>query len=39
MKFLKSQGVVEIISMNNEVTVEELDKNLRQITKMASDNA
>merc|ERR1711936_436476 len=24
--------------MNNEVTLEELDKNLRQTTKMASDN-
>merc|ERR1712158_301325 len=24
--------------MNNEVTIEELDKNLRQTTKMASDN-
>ena len=24
--------------MNNEVTLEELDNNLRQTTKMASDN-
>ena len=24
--------------MNNEVTLEELDKNLRSTTKMASDN-
>ena len=24
--------------LNNEVTLEELDKNLRQTTKMASDN-
>ena len=24
--------------MNNEVTIEEYDKNLRQTTKMASDN-
>merc|ERR1711994_15640 len=30
--------VVESKCMNNEVTLEELDKNLRQTTKMASDN-
>merc|ERR1711983_222164 len=30
--------VVESKCMNNEVTLEELDKNLRQTIKMASDN-
>ena len=30
--------VVESKCLNNEVTLEELDKNLRQTTKMASDN-
>jgi chromosome segregation ATPase len=35
---LKKVKVVENKCMNNEVTVEELDKNLRQTTKMASDN-
>merc|ERR1719362_592748 len=31
-------NLVESKCMNNEVTLEELDKNLRQTTKMASDN-
>merc|ERR1712200_363044 len=35
---LKKVKVVESKGMNNEVTLEELDKNLRQTTKMASDN-
>merc|ERR1712241_1543452 len=35
---LKKVKVVESKCMNNEVTPEELDKNLRQTTKMASDN-
>jgi len=35
---LKKVKVVESKCMNNEVTLEDLDKNLRQTTKMASDN-
>merc|ERR1712076_181695 len=35
---LKSIKVVENICLNNEVTIEELDKNLRATNKMASDN-
>merc|ERR1712076_168966 len=35
---LKSIKVVEGTSLNNEVTIEELDKNLRATNKMASDN-
>merc|ERR1712012_309425 len=35
---LKKVKVVESKCMSNEVTIEELDKNLRQTTKMASDN-
>merc|ERR1719323_2300315 len=35
---LKKVKVVESKCMNNEVTLEELDMNLRQTTKMASDN-
>merc|ERR1712099_113765 len=35
---LKKVKVFESKCMNNEVTLEELDKNLRQTTKMASDN-
>merc|ERR1712088_1271629 len=35
---LKKVKVVESKCMNNEVTIEELDKDLRQTTKMASDN-
>merc|ERR1711868_138380 len=35
---LKKVKVVESKCMNNEVTIEELDKNMRQTTKMASDN-
>merc|ERR1712204_142233 len=35
---LKKVKVVEGTCMNNEVTIEEYDKNLRQTTKMASDN-
>merc|ERR1739845_27760 len=35
---LKKAKVFESKCMNNEVTIEELDKNLRQTTKMASDN-
>merc|ERR1712133_199075 len=35
---LKKVKVVESKGMNNEGTLEELDKNLRQTTKMASDN-
>merc|ERR1712064_79834 len=35
---LKKVKVVEGKCMNNEVTIEEYDKNLRQTTKMASDN-
>merc|ERR1711975_168463 len=35
---LKAVKVVESTCMNNEVTIEELDKNLRATIKMASDN-
>merc|ERR1719499_1182894 len=35
---LKAVKVVESTSMNNEVTLEELDKNLRATIKMAVDN-
>merc|ERR1712215_322243 len=35
---LKKVKVVESKCMNNEVTIEELDKTLRQTTKMASGN-
>merc|ERR1719245_2368967 len=35
---LKKVKIVENKCMNNEVTIEEYDKNLRQTTKMASDN-
>merc|ERR1712076_310081 len=35
---LKSIKVVEGTCLNNEVTIEELDKNLRASVKMASDN-
>merc|ERR1712010_227644 len=35
---LKSIKVVEGTCLNNEVTIEELDKNLRATNKMASDN-
>merc|ERR1712215_604936 len=35
---LKTIKVVENTCLNNEVTIEELDKNLRTTTKMASDN-
>ena len=35
---LKKVKVVESKCMNNEVTLEELDKNLRHTSKMASDN-
>merc|ERR1712179_689937 len=35
---LKSVKVVESTCMNNEVTIEELDKNLRATSKMADDN-
>merc|ERR1711884_166684 len=35
---LKKAKVFEGKCMNNEVTIEEYDKNLRQTTKMASDN-
>merc|ERR1712010_319025 len=35
---LKSIKVVEGTCLNNEVTIEELDKNLRASIKMASDN-
>ena len=35
---LKKVKVFESTCMNNEVTIEEYDKNLRQTTKMASDN-
>ncbi len=35
---LKKVKVFESKCMNNEVTIEELDKNLRATTKMASDN-
>jgi len=35
---LKKVKVFESKCMNNEVTIEELDKNLRQTTKLASDN-
>merc|ERR1712228_203735 len=35
---LKAVKVVESTCMNNEVTLKELDKNLRASTKMAADN-
>ena len=35
---LKKVKVFESKCMNNEVTIEEYDKNLRATTKMASDN-
>merc|ERR1712180_93903 len=35
---LKAVKIVESKNMNNEVTIEELDKNLRATIKMASDN-
>merc|ERR1711950_20307 len=35
---LKKAKVFESKCMNDEVTIEEYDKNLRQTTKMASDN-
>merc|ERR1712203_846646 len=35
---LRSIKVVENTCLNNEVTIEELDKNLRATVKMASDN-
>ena len=35
---LKAVKVVECTCMNNEVTIEELDKNLRSTIKMAHDN-
>merc|ERR1719402_1838864 len=35
---MKTIKVVENICLNNEVTIEELDKNLRATVKMASDN-
>jgi len=35
---LKAVKVVESTCMNNEVTIEELDKNLRATIKMAADN-
>merc|ERR1712110_1314712 len=35
---LKKVKAVESTCMNNEVTLEELDKNLRASTKMAADN-
>ena len=35
---LKKVKTVESKCMNNEVTLEELDKNLRQTNKMATDN-
>merc|ERR1712128_167722 len=35
---LKSVKVVESTCMNNEVTLEELDKNLRATVKMVVDN-
>merc|ERR1712033_71109 len=35
---LKKVKVFESKCMNNEVTLEELDKNLRQTAKLASDN-
>jgi len=35
---LKTIKVVENTCLNNEVTIEELDKNLRSTVKMASDN-
>merc|ERR1739849_2711 len=37
-QILKAVKVVENTCMNNEVTIEELDKNLRATVKMASDN-
>ena len=35
---LKAVKIVEGKCMNNEVTIEELDKNLRSTVKMAHDN-
>jgi len=35
---LKAVKIVESKNMNNEVVIEDLDKNLRSTTKMASDN-
>merc|ERR1711981_657904 len=35
---LKKVKAIESTCMNNEVTLEELDKNLRASTKMAADN-
>merc|ERR1712203_400595 len=35
---LKAVKIVESKNMNNEVTIEELDKNLRATIKMAHDN-
>merc|ERR1712226_1436428 len=35
---MKTIKVVENVCLNNEVTIEELDKNLRATVKMASDN-
>merc|ERR1711872_426568 len=35
---LKAVKIVESMNMNNEVTIEELDKNLRATIKMAHDN-
>merc|ERR1712223_285917 len=35
---MKTIKVVENTCLNNEVTIEELDKNLRATVKMASDN-
>merc|ERR1719347_1399475 len=35
---LKAVKVVESTCMNNEVTIDELDKNLRATIKMAHDN-
>merc|ERR1712223_2371348 len=37
-KVMKTIKVVENTCLNNEVTIEELDKNLRATVKMASDN-
>merc|ERR1712071_410034 len=37
-QILKKVKVFESKNMNNEVTIEEYDKNLRATTKMASDN-
>merc|ERR1712212_1407414 len=35
---MKTIKVVENVCLDNEVTIEELDKNLRATVKMASDN-